>query len=356
MTATRTFEYQHVIVDESCNVAAFYSRKNNSFTVNHKLNNPQFNKESHDIPTACHEMKHKDNQLEGIQAYALSPEQAYKVKMHDEISANIAALISLREEYLKTGDINVFDAEPRFKFYKEAILNGEINPKSKYKEDFDKEMSLIANGTKDMWMKKCANSYLESNSTNAAYLCELDNKHAAYYDQNYARAKKVAYGNIGGVDFSQYMKEDVEIPPKGKELLDQKVAQVRKQGRKEFYSVNADIIDADYFEREDEDIEYKAYNTAVKNEPINPINTKPPRYPKGAKIEQKQIPDLRQKIIKQPTAYHTRPNQSNAVSGVMHADSGKISRLLNALGKQKPKPNPLDKVLTEIRKRSNQNN
>ena len=161
-----------------------------------------------------HEIKHKDNQTQGMYAYALSPELAYKTNMHDEISANITELVTLREKYIKTGDIKIFDAEPKFKFYADAIKSGKINPKSTTQFDFDQDMSLIANGTRDMWMKNFAVSaqYLAQNSNNGAYYGEKDGKHAKYYKQNYERAKRIAYGNIGGVDFTKYMKGDVEIP------------------------------------------------------------------------------------------------------------------------------------------------
>lgn len=54
-----------------------------------------------------HEQKHQDNRSQGIYEYALSPEQAYKTEMNDEISANMASLVYLRDKYLKTGDISV---------------------------------------------------------------------------------------------------------------------------------------------------------------------------------------------------------------------------------------------------------
>lgn len=95
---------------------------------------------------------------------------------------------------------------------------GEINPFSNKKEDFDKEMALIANGTRDMWMRDFANIYVDYGVNDAKYYGEKDGKHAAYYDQNYERARKIAY-TIGGVDFTQYMDKDVEIPEAGKRRI-----------------------------------------------------------------------------------------------------------------------------------------
>lgn len=335
MTAARTFEYEERTVyppyKGSDSSYAYYSASNNSFTVNHRPGDQEFNKQSHDVYTACHEMKHRDNLQAGMYAYALNPEQAYKVNMHDEISANIAQLIAVRDEYLKTGNIDVLDNEPRFKFYKDAILNGEINPHSTKKEDFDREMRLIANGTKDMWIKKYShsNTYTKQNAVSGAYNCERNNKHSEYYNSNYERAKKIAYGNIGGVDFTKYMQGDVEIPPKGRELLNDNLKKITKDGRKAFYEANADIIMAEYFEREDDNLLVKAAGRKVKNEPINPINKRPPKYPPNAKIEQRQIPDMRTNIIQKPLAYILQ-QERNAIN---------VQKINNIFGHKPPRTN-----------------
>ena len=179
-----------------------------------------FNKRSKSKATIIHEQKHRDNYNQGMYAYALSVEQVYKIDMHDEISANMASLIYLRDEYLKTGDISVFDeCGMRFSFYTDAIKNGEINPFSNSKEDFDKDMSLIANGTRDMWVKYYGRTaYVELNSNFALRYGEKNGTHAEFYDQNYERAKKIAY-TIGGVDFTKYMDKDVEVPEEGKKRI-----------------------------------------------------------------------------------------------------------------------------------------
>ena len=123
---------------------------------------------------------------------------------------------------METGDISIFDKaeQGRFSFYKEAIEKGEINPKSNTKEDFDKEMHLIANGTKDMWMRLFSTSknYVNQNYSNAFYYGDRTGKYSAFYDQNYERGKKIAL-TIGGVDFTQYLDNDVEIPENGRKLL-----------------------------------------------------------------------------------------------------------------------------------------
>lgn len=161
-----------------------------------------------------HEQKHRDNMENGIYEYPMSLEQAYKINMHDEISATMTELLQLREEYIQTGDISIFDKTPKLNFYKVAIEKGEIKPNSPYQEDFDKEMSFIVNGTRDMWVDNYSGMYVEQNSYFATASYDDSGKYAQYYDENYERAKKIAY-NIGGVDFTKYMYKDVEIPQDG---------------------------------------------------------------------------------------------------------------------------------------------
>ncbi len=147
---------------------------------------------------------------------AVSPEQVYKLNMHDEISATMAELIYLRGKYLETGDISVFDERGGcFRFYKEAVQKGEVKPGSPYKEDFDKDMALIVNGTRDMWEKLYAEQYNDDHISSAQYYGDKEGKYAKYHDQNYQRGVGIAY-TIGGVDFTKYMDRDTEIPENAK--------------------------------------------------------------------------------------------------------------------------------------------
>lgn len=212
----REIDYQVDTLSNNTSIGGYFMSNDNSITINYVKGNENFNAFSESMSTLIHEQKHRDNNTQGMFEYALSPEQAYKIDMHNEISANMAALIYLRDRYLKTGDISVFDKQgSRFSFYTDAIKKGEINPSSNKKEDFDKEMALIANGTRDMWMRRFSARYIEQSLRKAKCYGEKDGKHAAYYDQNYERARKIAY-TIGGVDFTQYMDKDVEIPYEGK--------------------------------------------------------------------------------------------------------------------------------------------
>lgn len=192
--------------------AAFYTAGSNSiYTYYLKETGYNTGKEG----TLTHEQKHRDNQMQGLYNYPTSPEQAYKLYVHDEISAMMSDLIVKRQRYLETGDISVFDYS-FFRFYKEAIEKGEINPYSNNQAEFDKEMRLIVNGTQQYWQKNWAedDTYLRNSVITAMTDGDHCGKYAPYWDENYQKAMKVAY-TIGGVDFTQYMNSDVEIPASG---------------------------------------------------------------------------------------------------------------------------------------------
>ena len=216
----RNIEFQVDTVADTKGASAYYTPNRNAITANYKkdykeaLNNYMQSRE-----TITHEQKHRDNYQKGMFAWPVSSEQAYKLEMHDEISAMMTEIISLRDEYIKTGDIHVFDALPKSKFYTDAIKNGEIKPGSPYQEDFDKEMRLLVNGSRKVWLENWGNDFYVKNGVSSG-LCYGDHSgaYAKYHDQNYEQGKKIAY-TIGGVDFTQYIDKDVEIPEKGKEAL-----------------------------------------------------------------------------------------------------------------------------------------
>ena len=215
------FQVDTVSVERANNTGAYQTHDTNSITSNFKKGNSEWNEWAQGDNVLIHEQKHRDNNNQGMYEYPVSPEQAYKLNMYDEISANMASLLLLRQKYLETGDISIFDKteQRRFSFYKEAIERGEINPRSNTKEDFDKEMRLIANGTKDMWMQDFSTDYVKQNSSNAVSYGDMTGKYAQYYDQNYERGKKIAL-TIGGVDFTQYLDNDVEIPEAGRKKIE----------------------------------------------------------------------------------------------------------------------------------------
>ena len=213
----RDIDFQVDTIKTETDTGGYFSPSSNSLTVNFKPDKDAWNEWTESDNVLIHEQKHRDNTASGFDVYAVSPEQAYKLNMHNEISANMASLLLLRQQYIENGDISIFEKEEqgRFSFYGAAVKSGEIKPGSPYKEDFDKEMSLIANGTRDMWEEKFARGYNDISMSYAKYKSDKSGKYAKYYDENYQRGMRIAY-TIGGVDFTKYMNRDVEIPENGK--------------------------------------------------------------------------------------------------------------------------------------------
>lgn len=107
--------------------AAYFSPDKNTITTNYMLGRDNSFNESDNV--LLHEQKHRDNSAAGLYSYAVSPEQAYKLNMHDEISATMAELIYFREKYLETGDISVFDGKGSFlTFTSRPSKKGKLNP------------------------------------------------------------------------------------------------------------------------------------------------------------------------------------------------------------------------------------
>ena len=217
---TRKIDYQVDTVSSVDNYG-LYSKSKNSITLRYqKIAGAKYNlPEDFIAMCAIHEQKHRDNRVMGICKYPVNPEQAYKLDMHNEISANIAELIYIRDKYIKTGDIKILDISSRFDFYKEAVEQGRINPQSQYREDFDAEMSLIINGVIKLWDKDIADIYSSQNAGNAFNNSDHAGVYSDFHDENYKKCLSLIY-TISGVDFSQYIKEDVIVPVSGKKRLD----------------------------------------------------------------------------------------------------------------------------------------
>ena len=287
---TIDFQVDTVTVDKVARAAAYFRDGDsvigpNTITSNYvddeDENSHQYNQSRE---TLTHEQKHRDNYLQGMYAYPVSLEQAYKRNMHDEISAMMTEIISLREEYIRTGDIHVFDKLPNAEFYKKAVENGEIKPNSPYQEDFDKEMHLIVNGSQKVWMDRWGyDFYISENSSFAVSTADIDGKYAAYWDENYQNAMKIAY-NIGGVDYTKYMDKDVEIPQDGYA----KMLEDMHSYRKDFSLIPAQVFEKSGFPPYDGSIslyEYKKllqHQMAVNNKFSNIWNEDGQKYtPQG---------------------------------------------------------------------------
>lgn len=207
-----------------------------------------------------HEQKHKDNYLKGLRSVKVSPAQYAKICMHDEISANIAALLTLRYEYLTADDkesvIKKYE-NSEYDYYFRALKAGKIFPEKEDKVNRDAEWSFIMNETRDMWMRRYAPVYQPSVWRMVErYTRRMDDKiSSSMLEKYYQKGLRIAY-NIGGVDFSKYMDKDIEPQDKNFSLLDQVVSlKIFKNKQDEaFKSVQKQIKN---FEDEDVPITYE---------------------------------------------------------------------------------------------------
>lgn len=122
-----------------------------------------------------HELNHMKQDKNGILLPGISPEQSMILEQTNEISSNIAELLSQRDEYIKTGNIDAIN--DYFQFYKDAIKNKEIVPGSRVKEYEDKEFALIMNGTQKTWENELQDLYMRKQTLSSAieYIDEQSN-------------------------------------------------------------------------------------------------------------------------------------------------------------------------------------
>jgi len=218
---TTPVEFQIDTISTRDAAIAYFLPSSGTITVNFSLENERYNQYAQSDAVLIHEQKHKDNVAAGLFSYPVSPEQSYKLCMHDEISANIAQLVFLRQKYLETGDINVFceyDVK-KFAFYANAVKNGRINPRSEYIEDFNYEMSFIVNGMQKMWERKYADKYINTGLFRARRYSDFSGKYIQYHNQNYEYELQTIY-KVGGINFYNYMQKDMKIPIKARTKLD----------------------------------------------------------------------------------------------------------------------------------------
>ena len=194
----------------------YYRPDTGTITLNYLEDNETLRHKAQDNRETIlyHEQKHRSNANKGFRSedISVSPKQYYKLCMADEISANMAELVYLREKYIQTGDINLFDKSgKKFSFYKEAVQKGEINPLSSDPKDFEKDMSLIMNGTQKMWMDEFAEVYSPTHIDMAESYLRQGGRDFKKNDAEYQKQLDIAY-TIGGVNFKKYMQKDAEIP------------------------------------------------------------------------------------------------------------------------------------------------
>jgi len=163
------------------------------------------------LPFFSHEDWHAHNdEINWRMRYKYTPFEYYKLCMHDEISANIAALLTTRYQYINAENKKEFTKKFKgrvFEFYYKEVEKGTINPLSSNPKDREKEYELIANGMQKAWMEKCAKGYMPSIYRMLQRYVER-NGLVEDSRKSYNHVRKHMY-NIGGVDFSKYMHQDL---------------------------------------------------------------------------------------------------------------------------------------------------
>ncbi len=194
-----------------------------------------------------HENKHRDNVLNGLRNLNLSPLQFTKMCMHDEISASICELLTLRYEYLLAEDKAAFlknAKKGKFSYYFNSVDEGKIFPEKQDSQSREQEWAFIAQETKNWWIKTYAPIYLPS-------IIRMGERHLQKIDGNtldeintmdYQKVFAIAY-NIGGINFWKYIDNDISISDE-QIMLMEKVAHTYhlNNNKKEYYSrINAQI-------------------------------------------------------------------------------------------------------------------
>ncbi len=164
------------------------------------------------LPYFAHEEWHRHNAGSLYRYnYQYSPEEYYKLCMHDEITSNISAILTARFEYLSSPDkaATIAKYENTYMgFYFKAVKEGKINPESTSPKDNEAEWRFIANGTKDMWMRTYAAHYSPTTLSMLKNYIERQGMLPSN-PKNYNAIKNYMY-TIGGVNFANYLEQDIE--------------------------------------------------------------------------------------------------------------------------------------------------
>lgn len=185
-------------------VKRYYVEKNNSFRMQ--------------LPYFAHEWWHHHNNLLKYRTkYKLQPEEYYKLCCHDEITANLTAILTARYEYMESQNKQAVIDKYKgtyMDFYFRAIESKEINPFDNSAEARKAEWSLLVNGTRQMWMKLYYPVYAPSLKRQLSrFIGRLGFSKSK--NKNYEFLCSQMY-TIGGVDFTKYA--DFDIDPNAREV------------------------------------------------------------------------------------------------------------------------------------------
>ena len=233
----RSVAYHNDTIDQNQLELLIYS--NNKITRYYLEGNQAFMMQ---LPYFAHEWWHAHNdKLKYRTAYNLMPEEYFKLCLHDEISAKLAAILTARYEYLSAPDKKAVIKQYKktyMKFYFEAIEKSKIHPERMDSVNRDKEWRFLANGVRDMWMKIYYHIYA---TRTAGMLGRFIDRKGLVEDSgdNYEYIRHQMF-TIGGIDFANYMDHDIVTTDEKVMVAEniRKVSELRHGGR--------EIVDAVY--------------------------------------------------------------------------------------------------------------
>lgn len=177
-------------------VTRYYVEKNNSFSIR--------------LPYFVHEDWHRHNAKSGFKIKSkLSPYEYYKLCIQDEITANLAAILTARYEYLASQDKKAIIKKYEnsyMDFYFTALKEGKIKPQTGTMDI--EERSFLANGVKKMWLETYYNAY-------APKICRMIPRYVSrlgFHPSNPKLYQKYVsyFWTVGGINFSNYLESDID--------------------------------------------------------------------------------------------------------------------------------------------------
>lgn len=163
------------------------------------------------MPIVVHEDWHRHNSQSGFRLNSkISPYEYYKLCIQDEMTANLAAILTARYEYLRAQNkkaiIKKYE-KSYMGFYFKAIKAKKIKPNAL--EMDDKERAFLANGVKKMWL----DTYYEHYAPRLYRMIPRYVERRDLYPSAPKLYKKYVsyFWTIGGIDFSKYLESDIEI-------------------------------------------------------------------------------------------------------------------------------------------------
>ncbi len=235
---------------------AYYSLGSNTITDN--IFEGQEQSIESTLSVLAHEAEHM-HQHEKVNFSAdMSLEQHYKLCCYKEIGAQVAGLLQLREMYKEAqtdeekANILKEGKKEGYEDYFSKLENGEINPLSDKKEDFDKEMSVIVNSVADSWMNFKSSVYDKAHVDGALENARKGN--VLPNDENYKKGVSLIL-TMGGIDFSQYLNGDIACY--NKSIID---ADKRIQNGEYFENVSSNVMEKDKYLSLYDDGDLKGFN------------------------------------------------------------------------------------------------